>query len=150
MIPHLPHQHQHHPPGLVKLEKNESGDQNKDDDRPALVDDVDVDEEDEESSEFGEGHPVKVHVSICKKGSCDEIKENYQVSKRSSRRKREANLGPLCEMEVNIQAFETNYTLCLYVRKFEDSDVVKNKYNEINVTVFKEGNLTLSVPLYSK
>ena len=52
-----------------------------------------------------------------------------------------------CDLKIQIQAFEKNYTLCLFSKDLKDEDIIKDKYDTINVTVFKEDNRTMEIPL---
>ena len=62
------------------------------------------------------------------------------------RKKRETQSDG-CELQVQIEAFEKNYTLCLFSKEFKTEDIIKDKYDKINVTVFKENNQTMEIPI---
>ncbi|XP_023343181.1 disintegrin and metalloproteinase domain-containing protein 10 [Eurytemora carolleeae] len=92
-----------------------------------------------------ENGSVKVEITYCKNNDeCVDTNINTKYLKRRFKR----NLDPgLCEMEIFLNVFEANMTLCLHSRKFKTADIVKDKYNGINVTVFQEENASVEIPL---
>ncbi len=45
-----------------------------------------------------------------------------------------------CDHHLNLQAFGSNYTLCLTMRDFKDEPIVSRTWTELNVTVFGAKN----------
>jgi len=93
---------------------------------------------------------VSVEVSLCKAADdCQSIKTANHNLKRNVRSKRsiDPETPVICEMEVIINAFENNYTLCLFSKSFKNNEIVENTYDNINMTVFKEGNSSHTIPL---
>ena len=52
-----------------------------------------------------------------------------------------------CDNKVKIDAFGGNYTLCLYLRPFEEEPIVKNSYDTLNVSIFNNLNVSDDVSI---
>ena len=65
----------------------------------------------------------------------------------SQHRKKRGTEKNDCELEVQIEAFEKNYTLCLFPKEFKTEEIIKDKFDIINITVFKENNKTMEIPI---
>ena len=52
-----------------------------------------------------------------------------------------------CEHRVKIDAFGGKYTLCLYLRNFKEEPIVKNSYDELNISIFNNLNVSNDVSI---
>ena len=60
------------------------------------------------------------------------------------RRKRKAENSE-CEHEVDIEAFGSKHSLCLFLKDFKDESILSKSWSGLNITVFGSGNDTRDV-----
>lgn len=63
-----------------------------------------------------------------------------------SRRKRRTNA---CQHKAKIQAFGSNYELCLFLKDFADEPIVGSSWSSLRITVFGLSNTSTEVPVSS-
>jgi len=121
-----------------ELEMNQKGNGRKPDRRPS--------EYLEDQFDFGAVQTARISLCFGRVDNCQDI-ETAAVHKR---RKRALPISSTdCHMEVSIEAFEDQLTLCLYRRPFENEPMLRDKFQAMNITVFQEGSLTMEIPLRS-
>ena len=52
-----------------------------------------------------------------------------------------------CDHHVEINAFGGNYTLCLYMRHFREEPILKNSYENLNISIFNNLNVSDDVSI---
>ena len=72
----------------------------------------------------------------------DDIYDDEDENEDSMKKKKDN-----CEHRVKIDAFGGKYTLCLYLRNFKEEPIVKNSYDELNISIFNNLNVSNDVSM---
>jgi len=98
----------------------------------------------EDQSDYERVQSARISMCFGRAKNCHDV-ETRTVQKR---RKRAAPLSYTdCEMEVSIEAFEEEYTLCLFFRSFQNEPILRDRFHTLNITIFQEGPHTAEIPL---
>ncbi len=65
---------------------------------------------------------------------------NYRRRKRGASSPDEFDELSACEHRANIQAFGSNYTLCLFLKEFRHESILEKSWDSLNVTIFGAQN----------
>ncbi len=52
-----------------------------------------------------------------------------------------------CEHHVNIEAFGSNYSLCLFLKEFREEPILEKSWSSLNITVFGAQNSSEDIPV---